>query len=130
MWLHKHWLAITICAGIAESFAWLQWSFSNQVNASMAAQNAVREVKERTVSGVKPQTLTTLDYYGRPFLYLASKDCDVIISYGANGKPDDTYDLSMCSLPTGRQAMHSACAWPTMDTIYINGEPRKACGTN
>lgn len=112
-------------AVIAAAVAWLELCYSAQINASIATRIAAAEVRRQTDGGVKPQTLASHDHWGRPFLYLTSSDCDLLVSYGSDGKPDDRYDLSMCELPAEPR---SSCAWPTSDTIYINGEPRKACG--
>lgn len=76
-------------------------------------------------SGQLPAALKTLDYWGRPFLYLHDSECFVLVSYGSDGKPDpnETYDLSLCRETTQR----STCAWPTIDTVFVNGEPLRYC---
>ncbi|HEY2509404.1 MAG TPA: hypothetical protein VGI39_00985 [Polyangiaceae bacterium] len=72
-------------------------------------------------------TIRTLDYWGRPFLYLHDADgyCFVLVSYGSDGRPDpgEAYDLSLCAETTKR----STCAWPTRDTVFVNGEPLRFC---
>ena len=75
--------------------------------------------------GPLPETVRTLDYWGHPFLYLHDGECFVLVSYGSDGKPDsnERYDLSLCR----ETAKRSTCAWPTIDTVFVNGEPLRFC---
>lgn len=119
---------VFVLAALVGGVLWLQFCFSVQVNAAIRAQAASAEVQRNTLGAIRPPSLTQKDYWERPFLYLTSADCFVVVSFGSDGKPDENYDLSVCKWPTGRYAPRTSCIWPTMDTVYINGLPAKACG--
>ncbi len=122
--------------------AQLELCFTPQVRAAMTAAAACREIAKwrwehretptpSTIdlaswrSDPLPETVKSLDYWHRPFLYLHDDDCFVLVSYGSDGKPDanQTYDLSLCRETTKR----STCGWPTKDTVFVNGEPLRYC---
>ena len=126
--LSSRWRLLTCLGLVTTTILWLQLCFAVQVNSAILAQAASQEVQTETVDGVRPRALKQRDYWGRPFLYLQSAECFAVVSFGSDGKPDDAYDLATCKLETGRHPPRTSCIWPTMDTVYVNGAPAKACG--
>ena len=138
---------LLLVAAVALPAAWLAnllLCFTPQVNSSIAALHALGEItawREAQRLGLEyfdftshlargpgpvPPTLRSLDFWGRPFLYLHYDDgCFVLVSYGSDGKQDqgETYDHSLCQ-PT---VTRSTCSWPTLDTVFVNGLPVRYC---
>lgn len=126
--IYEYRVGVATGCGLVVGVLWLQLCLAPQVNSAILVQVACREVESRTVDGARPPSLESRDYWGRPFFYASHDDCYLIASYGSDGRADAAYDLSLCQVTTGRHPRQTSCWWPTMDTVYINGKPFKACG--